>query len=99
MPRRRVGASGGYDYYGNAFANSAMSTSRLSAAAAESGVSSAPAAAAMKEEVDPGVVDGTELRIVKYPHPALRAKNEEVTAKELKDGSISKLAKEMFLVM
>ena len=53
----------------------------------------------IKEEVDPGVVEGTELRIVKYPHPSLRAHNEEVTAEELKDGSIAKLAKEMFLVM
>jgi peptide deformylase len=53
----------------------------------------------MKEEVDPGVVEGTSLRIVKYPDPSLRAKNEEVTLEELKDGSISHLAKEMFLVM
>lgn len=53
----------------------------------------------LKEEVDPGIVEGTELRIVKYPHPALRAKNEEVTLEELKDGSIAQLAKEMFLVM
>ena len=53
----------------------------------------------VKEEVDPGVVPGTDLRIVKYPHPALRAPNTEVTEEELKDGSMSKLAKEMFLVM
>lgn len=51
------------------------------------------------EEKDPGVVKGTHLRIVKYPHPSLRAENEEITAEELKDGSIAKLAKEMFLVM
>ncbi|GKY95130.1 hypothetical protein MPSEU_000476900 [Mayamaea pseudoterrestris] len=53
----------------------------------------------MKEEVDPGIVEGTSLRIVKYPAPSLRAKNEDVTMEELKDGSIPKLAREMFLVM
>eukprot|EP00977_Amphora_coffeiformis_P001112 scaffold227_cov165-Amphora_coffeaeformis.AAC.25 len=50
-------------------------------------------------EVDPGVVEGTDLRIVKYPHPALRAPNAEITPEELKDGSIAQLAKEMLLVM
>eukprot|EP00527_Entomoneis_sp_CCMP2396_P005717 CAMPEP_0198148310 /NCGR_PEP_ID=MMETSP1443-20131203/40868_1 /TAXON_ID=186043 /ORGANISM="Entomoneis sp., Strain CCMP2396" /LENGTH=230 /DNA_ID=CAMNT_0043812965 /DNA_START=157 /DNA_END=849 /DNA_ORIENTATION=- len=50
-------------------------------------------------EVDPGEVAGTDLRIVKYPHPALRSPNAEITPNELKDGSISKLAKGMFLVM
>ena len=50
-------------------------------------------------EVDPGVVEGTDLRIVKYPHPALRAPNAEITPEEIKDGSIAKLAKEMLLVM
>merc|ERR1719343_564399 len=45
-------------------------------------------------EVDPGIVEGTDLRIVKYPHPSLRAHKEEIDS-----GSISKLAKEMFLVM
>jgi len=57
------------------------------------------AADRVKEEVDPGVVEGTNLRIIKYPNPALRAPNEDVTQEELKDGSIAKLAKEMFLVM
>ena len=51
------------------------------------------------EEVDPGEVDGTDLRVLKYPHPALRAENAEVTEEELKSGEISKIAKEMFLVM
>lgn len=55
--------------------------------------------ASLQEEVDPGVVEGTDLRIVKYPHPSLRAKNAEISEEELKDGSISKIAKEMFLVM
>ena len=54
---------------------------------------------AVKEEVDPGVVEGTDLQIVKYPHPALRRENSEITKEELKDGSITKLAKEMFLLM
>eukprot|EP00568_Trieres_chinensis_P002196 CAMPEP_0183291290 /NCGR_PEP_ID=MMETSP0160_2-20130417/761_1 /TAXON_ID=2839 ORGANISM="Odontella Sinensis, Strain Grunow 1884" /NCGR_SAMPLE_ID=MMETSP0160_2 /ASSEMBLY_ACC=CAM_ASM_000250 /LENGTH=251 /DNA_ID=CAMNT_0025452079 /DNA_START=53 /DNA_END=808 /DNA_ORIENTATION=- len=54
---------------------------------------------ATKEEVDPGIVDGTDLRIVKYPHPSLRADNAEITEDELADGSIKKIAKEMFLVM
>ena len=53
----------------------------------------------MKEEVDPGIVEGTDLRVLKYPHPALRAPNLEITEEELADGSISKVAKEMLLVM
>ena len=51
------------------------------------------------EEKDPGIVEGTDLRIVKYPHPSLRAKNEIITEEELKSGEVSKIAKEMFLVM
>lgn len=51
------------------------------------------------EEVDPGVVEGTDLRVLKYPHPSLRDENSEVTQEELEDGSIAKIAKEMFLVM
>ena len=53
----------------------------------------------VEKEVDPGVVEGTDLRIVKYPHPALRAENAEITPEELKDGSIAQIAKEMLLVM
>lgn len=53
----------------------------------------------MKDEVDPGVVEGTALRVLMYPHPSLRAENSFVTEDELKDGSIAKLAKEMLLVM
>jgi peptide deformylase len=65
---------------------------------------SSPTAAAGVEEVDPGVVVGTNLRVVKYPHPALRAANADISADELlTDGSngisIAKLAKEMFAVM
>lgn len=40
-----------------------------------------------------------ELRILSYPHPALRAENVEVTKEELESGEISKIAKEMFSVM
>eukprot|EP00565_Helicotheca_tamesis_P001812 CAMPEP_0185725016 /NCGR_PEP_ID=MMETSP1171-20130828/1347_1 /TAXON_ID=374046 /ORGANISM="Helicotheca tamensis, Strain CCMP826" /LENGTH=243 /DNA_ID=CAMNT_0028393005 /DNA_START=101 /DNA_END=832 /DNA_ORIENTATION=- len=58
-----------------------------------------PLHASIDEEVDPGIVPGTDLRIVKYPHPSLRAPNAEITADELSDGSISKIAKEMLLVM
>eukprot|EP00543_Licmophora_paradoxa_P001106 CAMPEP_0202447766 /NCGR_PEP_ID=MMETSP1360-20130828/6533_1 /ASSEMBLY_ACC=CAM_ASM_000848 /TAXON_ID=515479 /ORGANISM="Licmophora paradoxa, Strain CCMP2313" /LENGTH=230 /DNA_ID=CAMNT_0049064999 /DNA_START=73 /DNA_END=765 /DNA_ORIENTATION=+ len=54
---------------------------------------------ATKEEVDPGKVEGTDLQIVKYPHPSLRAENAEITQEELDEGSISKIAKEMFLIM
>jgi peptide deformylase len=51
------------------------------------------------DEVDPGKVEGTDLRILKYPHPALRAFNAPVTPDELNDGSIVKIAKEMLLLM
>eukprot|EP00536_Pseudo-nitzschia_multiseries_P013018 jgi/Psemu1/320390/estExt_fgenesh1_pm.C_5290015 len=51
-----------------------------------------------KEEVDPGVVDGTDLRIVKYPHPSLRAENAEVSLPDEQE-SITNLAKEMLKVM
>ncbi|KAK1737577.1 peptide deformylase [Skeletonema marinoi] len=53
------------------------------------------------EEVDPGVVEGTDLRVLKYPHPSLRAPNDEIADEELTGPGcgISKIAKEMFLVM
>lgn len=56
---------------------------------------------AVEEEVDPGVVDGTDLTVLKYPHPSLRAGNEEISSEELTGpgSEISKIAKEMFLVM
>lgn len=49
-----------------------------------------------EEEVDPGVVEGTDLRVLKYPHPSLRANDEEVT---VFDDALKKTLKEMFLVM
>jgi peptide deformylase len=53
------------------------------------------------EEVDPGVVEGTDLRVLKYPHPSLRAPNDEITDEELTGpgSDIARIAKEMFLVM
>jgi hypothetical protein len=51
---------------------------------------------AQEEEVDPGVVEGTDLRVLKYPHPSLRANDEEVT---VFDDALKKTLKEMFLVM
>lgn len=51
-----------------------------------------------KEEVDPGDVDGTDLRIVKYPNPSLRSDNAEVILPEDEE-SVKKLAKDMLKVM
>mmetsp|Transcript_532 Transcript_532/g.947 ORF Transcript_532/g.947 Transcript_532/m.947 type:complete len:246 (-) Transcript_532:75-812(-) len=50
----------------------------------------------MTEEVDPGIVEGTNLRIVKYPSPILRAHNEAVTEF---DQELADLAKQMLKVM
>jgi peptide deformylase len=61
--------------------------------------SSSSSSSSPVEEVDPGVVEGTNLRVLKYPHPSLRAPNAEVTSEEIKDGSIAQIAKEMLLVM
>lgn len=56
-------------------------------------------AAGTETEVDPGKVEGTDLTLLNYPHPALRNENSLVTDEELSDGTIGKLAKEMFLIM
>jgi len=50
----------------------------------------------LKSEVDPGEVKGTKLRILKYPHPQLRAMNAEVSTF---DDSLMQTAKEMLMVM
>ena len=51
-----------------------------------------------KEEVDPGVVEG--LEIVKYPHPALRAENADITLEELKESKeVADLSKRMLKLM
>ncbi len=52
----------------------------------------------LEEEVDPGAVAGTDLRVLRYPHPLLRAPNAEFEKSELA-GEARKLAKEMLLVM
>lgn len=58
------------------------------------------AAAAAKEEVDPGIVEGTDLRIVKYPHPSLRAENEDIALDDEATGEdIADLSKQMLKVM
>lgn len=51
-----------------------------------------------KEEVDPGVVEGTDYTILKYPHPSLRAENAEVALPDEQD-SITKISKEMLKIM
>lgn len=51
-----------------------------------------------KEEIDPGVVEGTDYTIVKYPHPSLRAENAEVALPDEQE-SITKLSKEMLKIM
>jgi len=48
------------------------------------------------EEFDPGAIQGTNLRVLKYPHPKLRAENEPIT---VFDDSVRKIAMEMLLVM
>mmetsp|Transcript_73385 Transcript_73385/g.195500 ORF Transcript_73385/g.195500 Transcript_73385/m.195500 type:complete len:284 (-) Transcript_73385:67-918(-) len=48
------------------------------------------------EEVDPGQIEGTNLRILKYPHPLLRAKIEDV---EVFDDNLRQIAKEMLMIM
>jgi len=48
--------------------------------------------------VDPGAVEGTDYRIVKYPHPSLRAENAEVVLPDEQD-SITQLSKEMLKIM
>ena len=53
----------------------------------------------VENEVNPGVVEGTDLRIVEYPHPALRAANDEISEEEVKSPEIAKLARDMLKVM
>lgn len=52
-----------------------------------------------EEEIDPGTIEGTDLRVLKYPHPSLRNENSVITQEELDSGEIKKIAKEMFMVM
>lgn len=46
--------------------------------------------------MDPGDVKGTRLKVLKYPHPQLRAENEVVLTF---DDSLKQIAQEMLLVM
>lgn len=66
-------------------------------ASAEARSSAEPAPAPHAEEVDPGAVEGTSLRILRYPHPLLRAPNAPVADDELP--SLRSVAREMLLVM
>lgn len=50
----------------------------------------------LEEEVDPGIVEGTDLVIRKYPSPCLRASNAEV---EVFDDNLAKTARDMLKVM
>lgn len=47
-------------------------------------------------EINPGAVAGTNLRILEYPHPLLRATNCDVVDF---DYNLKKLTKEMFSIM
>jgi len=62
---------------------------------------SASSSTTTDEEIDPGIVPGTNLRVLKYPHPALRAPNALIDMSELTGPGceISQVVKEMFLVM
>ena len=46
----------------------------------------------VKEEVNPGKVEVTNLMLLKNLHPSLCAENAEIDEKEVKDGSIKKIA-------
>jgi peptide deformylase len=67
----------------------------------QSRLSSLLFSSSIEDEIDPGIVAGTDLRVLKYPHPSLRAPNAEIPIEELTGPGceISKIAKEMFLVM
>lgn len=52
----------------------------------------------VEEEIDPGIVEGTDLRVLRYPHPLLRVENTTIGDDEF-DESLKKTAKEMLLVM
>lgn len=49
-------------------------------------------------EVDPGAVEGTSLRILKYPHPLLRAENAVVAEDEFND-ELKQTARGMLRIM
>jgi peptide deformylase len=49
-------------------------------------------------EKDPGVVPGTDLRVLMYPHPKLRAESKEITVFG-SNSEVRDIAREMLLVM
>jgi peptide deformylase len=53
----------------------------------------------VEEEKDPGAVLGTDLRVLQYPHPLLRAANAEIGDNEEELAEAKRIAKEMLLVM
>lgn len=53
---------------------------------------------AAKEEVNPGAVSGSNLQILQYPHPKLRAANETISSTAF-DASLRSTAREMLRVM
>jgi peptide deformylase len=83
------------DWSGSFFSSFMKPTSTSASSASSSSLKSSPN---KQEEIDPGVVEGTDLRIVRYPHPALRAHNEPVDLEQEKD-DISKLSRDMFTLM
>lgn len=52
----------------------------------------------VEEEINPGKVVGTDLQILRYPHPLLRATNAEVKPDEFTD-ELRRTAREMLLIM
>jgi peptide deformylase len=51
----------------------------------------------VEEAMDPGVIKGTNLRVLRYPHPLLRKENKAIEESEMDDAK--RIAKEMLLVM
>lgn len=51
-----------------------------------------------EEEIDPGVIEGTDLRVLKYPHPLLRAPNDTVEIDGF-NADLKQTAREMLKVM
>jgi peptide deformylase len=69
-------------------------TARPSAPRCSPALDLSPTEATVEEEVDPGEVAG--LRVLKYPHPLLRAPNDEITAF---DDELRDLSRRMFKLM
>jgi len=85
---RRAGAFEGPRKFSSLSLRKVLELTRMK----ESEVSSPP----VEEEFDPGEIEGTDLRVLKYPHPKLRAEDEEVT---VFDDALKQTCKELFMVM